>query len=67
MLGLTLHFGGCIMWDTAYVLSLGEGFDDLAESERDTFIVGRAVADEVALQAVFSDDQVVMQNSSLRG
>lgn len=44
------------MWDTAYVLSLGEGFDDLAESERDTFIVGRAVADEVALQAVFSDD-----------
>lgn len=33
MLSLTLHFGGCIVWETAYVLSLGEGFSSLKAEE----------------------------------
>lgn len=45
MMELLLHFGGCLMLDTAYVLSLGEGFSNLADNEWDKFIVARLMAD----------------------
>lgn len=50
------------MLETAYILSLGEGFASLKDDEKDKFEISWMLAEYSTMPSAFVSDQVVIQN-----